>query len=113
MSLFLKAEMLRSNSIFFHEAGSMADMVMRPSGCTAAFLEINRKACLKLQNESGYFGNMSRMFILFNLNGRNKFKGVANEWLWPMYFPIWIDVIGKSQTRKNTEMVLYFHLFCR
>jgi hypothetical protein len=29
----------------------------------AAFFEINRKACLKLQKVSGYFGKTNKMFI--------------------------------------------------
>jgi hypothetical protein len=41
----------------------MADTVINPSGGTAAFLEINLKACLKFQNESGHCGYSNRTFI--------------------------------------------------
>jgi hypothetical protein len=43
-----------STSLFCHDRGSIADMVIKPRGGTAAFLEMKRKAYLKLQKEAGY-----------------------------------------------------------
>ena len=41
---------------FSHSHGSMAAIVSKPNGGNDAFLDINFKTCLKLQNVSGYFG---------------------------------------------------------
>jgi hypothetical protein len=53
-------------SFLFQLEGSRADTVISPRGGTAAFLEINFKACLKLQNESGQWGYTNNMFIAMN-----------------------------------------------
>jgi len=44
----------------------MAETVISPRGGTAAFLDTNRRACLKLQNESGYSGEISNIFMMKN-----------------------------------------------
>jgi hypothetical protein len=52
-----------STSFFCHDSGNIADTVIKPSGGTAAFLEMKRKAYLKLQNEAGYCGKINNTFI--------------------------------------------------
>ena len=44
----------------------MADTVINPRGGTAAFFDINFKACLKLQNDSGQTGYTNKIFIYTN-----------------------------------------------
>lgn len=56
MSLVVSEVTFISTSLLCHIEGNMADTVIKPSGGTAAFLEIKRRACLKLQNESGHCG---------------------------------------------------------
>jgi hypothetical protein len=56
MSLVLSVTTFISTSLFCQIEGSIADTVINPSGGIAAFLEINFKACLKLQKESGHWG---------------------------------------------------------
>ena len=46
----------------------MADTVIKPNGGTAAFFDINFKACLKLQNDSGQTGYTNKIFIKSILN---------------------------------------------
>jgi hypothetical protein len=41
----------------------MDDTVKRPSGGLEVFLEMNFKACLKLQNVSGKLGFTNRIFM--------------------------------------------------
>jgi hypothetical protein len=42
----------------------MAETVIKPKGGTAASFDMNFKACLKLQKESGYWGYRNKMFII-------------------------------------------------
>jgi hypothetical protein len=57
-----------STSLFCQVSGSIAETVIKPSGGTAAFLEMNRKAYLKLQNEAGYWGEINNTFIDFYIS---------------------------------------------
>jgi hypothetical protein len=52
-----------STSFLCQKDGSIADTVIKPSGGTAAFFDINFNACLKLQNESGQCGYTNNIFI--------------------------------------------------
>jgi hypothetical protein len=56
MSFVRSVVIFISTSLFCHVEGNIADTVINPSGGTAAFLDINFKACLKLQKESGHCG---------------------------------------------------------
>ena len=57
----------KSMSFFSHVGGSIAETVINPSGGIAAFLDINFKACLKLQKESGHCGYTNNIFICIDL----------------------------------------------
>jgi hypothetical protein len=54
---------LTSTSRFTHSSGSIAATVSKPKGGSEAFLRMNFKACLKLQNVSGNSGYSSNTFI--------------------------------------------------
>jgi hypothetical protein len=52
-----------SISFLYQSLGSNAATVKSPNGGKLAFFDTNFKACLKLQNVSGYIGYTKRIFI--------------------------------------------------
>ena len=63
MSFDKRGDTFISTIFFCHDSGNMADTVIKPSGGTAAFLEMKRKAWLKLQYVSGYSGYTNKIFM--------------------------------------------------
>jgi len=55
---------LRSVSLLFQWSGNNDATVIKPRGIFDAFLDMNFKACLKLQYVSGYLGYINRIFIM-------------------------------------------------
>jgi len=68
MSSSIKLFAFISIILLYQSLGIKAATVNSPNGGKLAFFDTNFKACLKLQNVSGYLGYTKRIFIYYFFN---------------------------------------------